>query len=91
MDEMQDWEIQDCLDNIPYLNFTEWETARLNAYVTAQVNNKKKLKFQDIAKFAWDSEVEEKETSDIEISNEDIERLKKKSELIKHKCINNGK
>ena len=31
MDEMQDYEIQDCLDNIPYLNTKEWESARLNA------------------------------------------------------------
>jgi hypothetical protein len=87
MDEMQDWEIQDCLDNIPYLNTNEWEAARLTAYVTAQVNSRKKLSPQDIVKFAW--EKEDKDVSTTEISNEDINRLKKKSETITQK--KNGK
>jgi len=88
MDEMQDYEIQDCLDNIPYLNTNEWESARLNAYVTAQVNSKKKLSPQDIVKFAWEKE---EVSSNIEISNEDIDRLRKKSEQITKKHKNNGK
>lgn len=88
MDEMQDYEIQDCLDNIPYLCTNEWESARLNAYVTAQVNSKKKLSPQDIVKFAWEKE---EVSSNIEISNEDIDRLRKKSEQITKKHKNNGK
>ncbi len=47
------------------------------AYIIAQVNSRKKLNPTDIIKFAWDNEEEmNKETS---MSNEDIERLRKKA------------
>ena len=52
------------------------------AYIIAQVNSRKKLNPTDIIKFAWDNEEEiNKETS---MSNEDIERLRKKAKRIFH-------
>lgn len=54
-----------------------WEQSRMIAYIIAQVNSRKKLNPTDIIKFAWDNEEEiNKETS---ISNEDLERLRKKA------------
>ena len=47
------------------------------AYIIAQVNSRKKLNPTDIIKFAWDNEEEmNKENS---MSNEDLERLRKKA------------
>ena len=52
----------------------------MNGYIFAQSNSKKKLSPQDIMKFPWDEVELEK---NIEISNEDIQRLKEKSKTIK--------
>lgn len=58
-----------------------WETARLNAYVVAQVNSRKHITQQDICKFKWEDKEAfvKKEEADYEISTEDINRLKELS------------
>lgn len=79
MDKCTDWEINDLIDNIPYLDRNLWDSQRLNAYITAQVNSKKKLTQQDICKFKWDEKnVEEfvKDESLTKMTNDDINRLK---------------
>mgnify|MGYP001009477014 CR=1 FL=1 len=78
---MTEWEINDIIESLPYLDRNLWETCRLNAYITAQVNSTKKLSMQDIIKFSWDTESNDK--GSIEISNEDIKRLKEKAKKIR--------
>ena len=79
MDEMQTWEINDMIENIPYTDRALWETARVNAYVVAQVNSKKKLTQQDILKFKWeDMSNLMHEEHIIEMSNADIKRLERR-------------
>jgi hypothetical protein len=58
-----------------------WETARLNAYVVAQVNSRKHITQQDICKFKWEDKdaFVKKEESNYEISTADINRLKELS------------
>lgn len=75
------WEINDIMVNIPYMDRNLWETARLNAYVVAQVNSRRKLTQQDICKFKWEEPdiADFGKENDIEISNEDIDRLKQLS------------
>lgn len=77
MEECTEWELNDIVNNIPYVDRNIWESSRMQAYVTAQVNSRKKLELSDICKFKW----EEKSTdqSDMEISNDDIQRLKQLS------------
>lgn len=85
MDEMQTWEINDMIENIPYTDRALWETARVNAYVVAQVNSKKKLTQQDILKFKWeDMSNFMNEEHIIEISNADIKRLEELSKNFKN-------
>lgn len=79
MDEMTEWEINDLVENLPYLDRNLWETCRLNTYITAQVNSTKKLSMQELIKFKWEEDIK----GDIEISNEDIKRLKEKAKHIK--------
>ena len=81
MDKCSVWEINDIISNLPYMDRNIWETARLNAYVVAQVNSRKHITQQDILKFKWedkDSFVKKDENS-YEISTEDINRLKQLS------------
>ncbi len=87
MDKCSIWELNDIIENIPYLDRNKWETARFNAYVVAQVNSKKHLTQQDLLKFKWEEEDISKEERDIEISNEDIERLKQLSVQLNDKDI----
>lgn len=89
MDSLTEWEINDIIEYLPYLDRNLWETCRLNTYVLAQSNSTKKLTMQDIAKFKWEESVETE--SNIEISNEDIKRLKEKSKLISNVMQNKNK
>ena len=85
MDEMQTWEINDMIENIPYTDRALWETARVNAYVVAQVNSRKKLAQQDILKFKWeDMSNFMHDEHIIEMSNEDIKRLEELSKNFKN-------
>jgi hypothetical protein len=77
MDKMQPWEVAEFANVIEYNNAAGWEQARSIMYMIAQVNSKKKLSIKDIIKLPWDSEGGK---SNIEITNEEIEMLKKKAE-----------
>ena len=75
---MQMYEIVPYIQNLHLRTKENWEQARLNAYITAQVNSSKKLKITDIMEFPWEK-TEAKKTGKTDISNEDIERLKNKA------------
>jgi hypothetical protein len=79
LDEMETYEINAILKYGYYREMDGWEQARFNAYMTAQVNSKKRLKFDDICKFYWEEE-EEKEKHTKTISEEDIKRLRNKAQ-----------
>lgn len=85
MDEMQMYEAQVAMNYSYYAAKDNWEAARLNAYITAQVNSKRRLKITDIVKFPWE---DKEETSDTSITKEDIQRLQKQAEIyLKHNKI----
>lgn len=74
---MQWYEVEACLKGLENKNKAGWEQTRFIGYVTAQVNNTKKLKPTDILTFTWDKpEDVSKETI---ITNEDVQRLKDKA------------
>lgn len=79
MNECQTWELNDLIDNIPYLDRNLWDSQRLNAYITAQINSRKKLTQQDICVFKWDNkditDFVKEESSKI-MTKTDINRLK---------------
>lgn len=76
---MQPWEVTDIIDNIEYLDRNTWEQTRINTYVLAQVNSKKKIDKNSFISFAWDKDNLESEEHNYEISNAEIERLKELS------------
>ena len=78
LDDMQMYEAQVAMKYSYYANKDVWEANRLTAYITAQVNSKRKLKITDLVTFPW--EEESASESDTSISKEDIERLQKQAE-----------
>lgn len=86
MDEMTFWEINDLIENLPYMDRSAWEQARLNAYVVAQVNSKKKLTQQDILKFKWEdmSEMFKQEDDNTPMTSEEFQRLKDLSQKLEN-------
>ena len=71
------YEVQPLITSMHLKHRDSWEQSRMIAYIIAQVNSRKKLNPTDIIKFTWDNEEEmNKETS---MSNEDLERLRKKA------------
>lgn len=83
---MQEYEIEPMMKYLWKKNKQAWERTRLEGYITAQVNSSKKITPNDIVKFDWDKK-DEMFTGIKEISNDDVERLKLKS----NNFITNGK
>lgn len=77
LDDMQMYEAQIAMKYGYYAYKDTWESNRLTAYITAQVNSKRKLKVSDIVNFPWEDKEEE---ADTKISKQDIERLRKQAE-----------
>ena len=84
MDELQDWEVYDIYSMLQYADASQWEQTRWLMYVVAQVNSRKHLKLSDILQFPWDSDGASAKTT---ISNEDVERLRKKAKLIENDLL----
>lgn len=79
LDEMEIYEISAIMKNIHYKNQDLWEIGRFISYCICQTQCRKKLSLQDIMKFDWEQEEKKKQDNITEISNADIERLKKKA------------
>lgn len=75
MDKMQDWEVAELYNVIPFCDYALWESTRM--LLSTQVDHKKVKKLTDIITFAWDKEGTKKDTS---MSNQDKARLKAMSE-----------
>lgn len=77
LEDMQMYEAQVAMKYGYYANKDLWEANRLTAYITAQVNSRKKLNVTDLVTFPWEEDIKNTDTS---ISKEDIERLQKQAE-----------
>ena len=80
MDYMQEYEVRDILENIPYLDRNSWEQCRYKMFANVQMNSTKQIKATDLIKFPWDNITDE--VADTTISDNEIERLKNKAKLI---------
>ena len=76
---MEEWEVYNFYDSLKYCNRSEWEQTRLIMYILAQVNSKKKLEMTEILSFPWDRA---EDTHDIEMTNEQRDRLKEKAKAM---------
>ena len=76
MSDLQDFEVELLYENLKYADRPSWEQNRLLAFILAQVNSKKRLEMTDIMSFPWEENYEEK---NIEMSNEDRDRLREKA------------
>lgn len=81
MDTMTEWEINDIIDNLPYLDRNMWEACRLSAWITIQANSRDEVAMQDVLQFKWEDASDR--AKDTEISNEDIARLREKAKQIR--------
>ena len=73
MSDLQDFEVELLYENLKYADRPSWEQTRLLAFILAQVNSKKKLEITEILSFPWEENYEEK---NIEMSNEDRDKLR---------------
>ena len=73
LDRIQTYEIEALIENMWMKSKESWEQARLQAYLTAQVNSTKKIDMTEFMTFPW----EKMETDKIEDSKEEREALMK--------------
>ena len=78
MSDLQNFEVELLYENLKYADRPSWEQTRLLAFILAQVNSKKRLEMTDIMSFPWEENYEEK---NIEISNEDRDKLRAKAAM----------
>lgn len=82
---MEMYEVKAVMEYAYYAHKDDWEQARLEAWMTAQVNSKKKIQLQDIITFYWEKEQDAETTTSI--SNQDIDRLRKQAQQYINKNI----
>lgn len=87
MDEMEDWELLELFSSLQYSDRNGWEQARNIMWVIAQTNSKKQLELQDIMKFSWEDNTK---SHDIEMTNNDISKLKSMAERYMKNIQNNN-
>lgn len=83
MDEMQDWEISMLADSLSSAYREEWEMTRWMVYSIVQPHLKKGMRdkpMKDVLPLAFDDDYEE--DRQIEITNAQVEYLKKRSEAL---------
>jgi hypothetical protein len=73
LDRIQAYEIEALIENMWMKSKESWEQARLQAYLTAQVNSTKKIDMTEFMTFPW----EKVETDKIEDTKEEREALMK--------------
>lgn len=78
MYELEYWEVNDILNNIEYLDRNSWEQTKINTFVLAQANSKKRIDKDTFMTFAWDKNNDTEHN--YEITNDEIKRLKKLSQ-----------
>ena len=78
MSDLQNFEVELLYENLKYADRPSCEQNRLLAFILAQANSKKKLEITEILSFAWDENYEEK---NIEMSNEDRDKLRAKAAM----------
>ena len=86
MNDLKDWELELLLDNISWSTKNEWEQTRMIMYASLMPHMKKgSIKdATDILPLPTDQKfsTEKYNTHDYNISNEQIDRLKRKSERL---------
>lgn len=83
MDEMQDWEISMLADSLSSAYREEWEMTRWMVYSIVQPHLRKGMRdkpMKDVLPLAFDDDYEEEKQ--IEITNAQVEYLKKRSEAL---------
>lgn len=73
LDRIQTYEVEALVENMWMKSKESWEQARLQAYLTAQVNSTKKIDMTEFMTFPW----EKVETEKIEDTKEEREALMK--------------
>ena len=77
MDDMQEYELHDIYNAMDYADLSSIQQTRWIVYAIAQVNSRKKIKPEDILLLPTDDAyIKKNQVKNIEISNEDIDRLR---------------
>ena len=93
LDKMKPYELSIICDSLHLRTKDSWEQARMVAYMTAQVNSKKKLKPTDIIEFAWENKASQhhQQKDNTPLTVEDVEHIKamalEREKLFKQKGI----
>lgn len=82
MDNMQGYELNTIIQNIPYLDRNQKELDRYKLYVSVQSNSKKKVKIEEILSLPWDKE---NKNTGTKISQEEQRQMRERAKQLEHK------
>lgn len=89
---MQEYEIQDIIENLEYYERGAWERTRFQSYCNIQKSSSKRISPQDIITFPWEKENDNTDqiNTNSELSKEDIQYLKERSKIISQTLETDG-
>lgn len=85
MDEMQQYELNSIIQNIPYLDRNEKEINRYKLFVSVQSNSKKKINIEELLPLVWDKE---NKNTGTKISEEEAQRLRDRAKQLENRIQN---
>lgn len=82
MDRMEEWELVPILSGLQFTDRNSWEQTRLMLYSLVSMFSKQEKSLTDVMTFPWEST---EKLKDVEMSNDDKEKLRAKAEEIAKK------
>lgn len=82
MDRMEEWELVPILSGLQFTDHNSWEQTRLMLYSLVSMFSKQEKSLTDVMTFPWESA---EKLKDVEMSNDDKEKLRAKAEEIAKK------
>lgn len=92
-DEMEEYEVEPIVQNIPFIEKGDWERTRFIAYCNLQKSSSKRISPQDLITFPWEKEndnTEEINTNSEPLTQSEIERLKEQAKIISQTLETDG-
>ena len=91
LDRIQTYEIEALIENMWMKSKESWEQARLQAYLTAQVNSTKRIDMMEFMTFPWENVEKDKIEDSKEEREAVMKEMKEWENIMNNNDLNNGK
>lgn len=90
---MQEYEVQDIIENLEHYEKPQWERTRFQTYCNLQKSSTKKIKPKDLITFPWENESDNTDQingNSEPLTQDEIKRLKEQARIISQTLETDG-